>query len=146
MISPKSPTPVVIRQHGSFLAADFCSYCDGTKAFPMCRESPNFTADMMLKVRMTFCQVSAASVCLQFYASFSVNHPHHHASCINHQPLLVHWSEMMGCLSFLTHVYDIFGFKLNLKLSTRPEKFLGEISVWDEAEKVSPKGRESFLN
>ena len=55
-------------------------------------------------------------------------------------------SEMMGCLSFLTHVYDIFGFKLNLKLSTRPEKFLGEISVWDEAEKVSPKGRESFLN
>ena len=45
-------------------------------------------------------------------------------------------SEMDGCLSFLTAVYDTFGFKLNLKLSTRPEKFLGEIPVWDAAEKV----------
>ncbi len=33
-------------------------------------------------------------------------------------------------------MYGVFGFKLNLKLSTRPEKFLGEVEVWDRAEKA----------
>jgi threonyl-tRNA synthetase len=31
-------------------------------------------------------------------------------------------------------VYGICGFAFKLKLSTRPEKYIGEISVWDEAE------------
>ena len=44
--------------------------------------------------------------------------------------------EIQGALEFLKHVYETFGFTYNLKLSTRPEKFLGEISVWDAAEKV----------
>ncbi len=39
-------------------------------------------------------------------------------------------------LDFLQTVYNIFGFKLILTLSTRPEKFLGEIEQWNEAEKV----------
>jgi threonyl-tRNA synthetase len=43
-------------------------------------------------------------------------------------------SEMDGCLQFLWDVYAIFGFSFSLKLSTRPESFLGEVSVWDEAE------------
>ena len=44
--------------------------------------------------------------------------------------------EMRGALAFLKHVYTTFGFTYQLKLSTRPEKYLGEASVWDEAEKM----------
>merc|ERR1719334_246836 len=44
-------------------------------------------------------------------------------------------SEMAGALNFLKHVYQIFGFTYQLRLSTRPEKFLGDIKVWDMAEK-----------
>merc|ERR1712117_894600 len=44
-------------------------------------------------------------------------------------------SEMAGALDFLKHVYTIFGFTYQLRLSTRPEKFLGDIAVWDKAEK-----------
>jgi threonyl-tRNA synthetase len=42
----------------------------------------------------------------------------------------------MGCLDFLKFVYGVFGFTFELKLSTRPEGFLGEVSLWDMAEKV----------
>ncbi|MEQ2195904.1 hypothetical protein XENOCAPTIV_020142, partial [Xenoophorus captivus] len=44
-------------------------------------------------------------------------------------------SEMKGCLDFLRCVYDVFGFSFQLYLSTRPEKYLGDIAVWDQAEK-----------
>ncbi|XP_023320102.1 threonine--tRNA ligase, cytoplasmic isoform X3 [Eurytemora carolleeae] len=43
--------------------------------------------------------------------------------------------EMAGCLDFLKHVYSIFGFTYQLRLSTRPEKFMGDIEIWDGAEK-----------
>ncbi|XP_068617082.1 threonine--tRNA ligase 1, cytoplasmic [Brachionichthys hirsutus] len=43
--------------------------------------------------------------------------------------------EIKGCLDFLRAVYDVFGFTFKLNLSTRPEKFLGEPDVWDQAEK-----------
>ncbi|KAJ7994942.1 hypothetical protein DPEC_G00254760 [Dallia pectoralis] len=43
--------------------------------------------------------------------------------------------EMKGCLDFLRCVYDIFGFSFQLYLSTRPEKYLGDIAVWNQAEK-----------
>jgi threonyl-tRNA synthetase len=42
------------------------------------------------------------------------------------------------CFAFLNEVYGAFGFDFQLKLSTRPEKFLGEIETWDKAEAVSP--------
>lgn len=45
--------------------------------------------------------------------------------------------EIKGCLDFLRTVYSIFGFSFKLNLSTRPEKFLGDIEVWNQAEKVS---------
>uniref|UniRef100_A0A4W4EBM6 threonine--tRNA ligase n=1 Tax=Electrophorus electricus TaxID=8005 RepID=A0A4W4EBM6_ELEEL len=44
-------------------------------------------------------------------------------------------SEIKGCLGFLRSVYDVFGFTFKLNLSTRPEKFLGEAELWDQAEK-----------
>ncbi|XP_022366789.1 probable threonine--tRNA ligase 2, cytoplasmic isoform X1 [Enhydra lutris kenyoni] len=43
--------------------------------------------------------------------------------------------EINGCLQFLQSVYSTFGFSFQLNLSTRPEKFLGEVEIWDEAEK-----------
>lgn len=44
-------------------------------------------------------------------------------------------TEIAGCLDFLQCVYNVFGFTFQLHLSTRPEDFLGEIQMWDEAEK-----------
>uniref|UniRef100_A0A3P9I9J0 threonine--tRNA ligase n=1 Tax=Oryzias latipes TaxID=8090 RepID=A0A3P9I9J0_ORYLA len=43
--------------------------------------------------------------------------------------------EIKGCLHFLRAVYDVFGFTFKLNLSTRPERFLGEPEMWDQAEK-----------
>jgi len=43
-------------------------------------------------------------------------------------------TEVLGCLDFLKSVYGILGFKYELLLSTRPEKYLGKLSEWDEAE------------
>ncbi|XP_044836732.1 threonine--tRNA ligase 2, cytoplasmic isoform X2 [Mauremys mutica] len=43
--------------------------------------------------------------------------------------------EMKGCLNFLKSVYAVFGFTFQLHLSTRPENFLGEVEIWDHAEK-----------
>lgn len=43
--------------------------------------------------------------------------------------------EMTNCLLFLKHVYGVFGFKFSLKLSTRPEKYLGNLETWNTAEK-----------
>lgn len=50
--------------------------------------------------------------------------------------------EIKGCLQFLQSVYSTFGFSFQLNLSTRPENFLGEIEMWDEAERV---GRNKVL-
>uniref|UniRef100_G3PNY9 threonine--tRNA ligase n=1 Tax=Gasterosteus aculeatus aculeatus TaxID=481459 RepID=G3PNY9_GASAC len=44
-------------------------------------------------------------------------------------------SEMKGCLDFLRCIYHVFGFSFQLHLSTRPEKYLGDIAVWNRAEK-----------
>lgn len=43
-------------------------------------------------------------------------------------------AEIKSCLEFMEHVYGIFGFDFTLELSTRPEKFLGEIEFWNKAE------------
>jgi threonyl-tRNA synthetase len=43
-------------------------------------------------------------------------------------------SELAGLFDFLKAVYTKFGFSFKFKLSTRPEKFLGQIAEWDRAE------------
>lgn len=45
--------------------------------------------------------------------------------------------EIKNCLDFLRYVYGVFGFSFELYLSTRPDKFMGEIEMWDRAEQVS---------
>jgi threonyl-tRNA synthetase len=42
--------------------------------------------------------------------------------------------EITALFDFLKEVYGKFGFTFKLKLSTRPEGFLGEIKTWDKAE------------
>lgn len=42
--------------------------------------------------------------------------------------------EISQCLQFIQHVYGVFGFTFQLRLSTRPENYMGELSVWDDAE------------
>ncbi|KAJ5072357.1 hypothetical protein M0811_01371 [Anaeramoeba ignava] len=43
-------------------------------------------------------------------------------------------SEINGCLDFVSYIYSIFDLDFDLELSTRPEKFLGEIEMWNKAE------------
>ncbi|PQQ03945.1 threonine--tRNA ligase mitochondrial 1 [Prunus yedoensis var. nudiflora] len=42
--------------------------------------------------------------------------------------------EVKGVLEFIQYTYDIFGFTFDLKLSTRPEKYLGDVATWEKAE------------
>ncbi len=53
-------------------------------------------------------------------------------------------SEMDGCLDFLKHIYGIFGFTFHLKLSTRPEKYLGDIETWNKAEDLLKQSLDRF--
>lgn len=52
--------------------------------------------------------------------------------------------EISGCLDFMAAVYNTFGFKYTLYLSTRPESFLGEVSMWDKAEQKLKNALEKF--
>ena len=42
--------------------------------------------------------------------------------------------EVLGYLDFMSYVYEVFGFKYELYLSTRPAKMLGSAKLWDMAE------------
>lgn len=52
--------------------------------------------------------------------------------------------EVLGALNFLHHVYSVLGFTFNLVLSTRPEKYLGDLAVWDQAEKALEESLNTF--
>ena len=45
-------------------------------------------------------------------------------------------SEITGCLAFLKTIYQKFGFTYDITLSTRPDKYMGELELWDRAEKI----------
>ncbi|ETO16553.1 threonyl-tRNA synthetase [Reticulomyxa filosa] len=54
--------------------------------------------------------------------------------------------EVSNCLHFLDYVYGKFGFRFELALSTRPkEKYLGDIKVWDEAERMLAQALDDFV-
>lgn len=52
--------------------------------------------------------------------------------------------EIQQCLDFVQHVYSVFGFKVHLTLSTRPESFVGEIHLWDQAEAALKESLDSL--
>lgn len=60
--------------------------------------------------------------------------------------------EIKGVIDFIDYVYNMFGFKYHIELSTRPEeKFIGAIELWDKAtealkEAVTEKGMTYVLN
>ncbi len=47
--------------------------------------------------------------------------------------------EVAKILDLYDYVYSIFGLNYSIELSTRPDDFIGEIAVWDEAEKALEK-------
>ncbi|KJE91684.1 threonyl-tRNA synthetase [Capsaspora owczarzaki ATCC 30864] len=53
-------------------------------------------------------------------------------------------NEIDNALAFLKAVYTVFGFTFQLKLSTRPEGFLGDIALWDKAEKQLEESLNKF--
>eukprot|EP01083_Nonionella_stella_P318749 1166659_1 len=56
-------------------------------------------------------------------------------------------AEIENCLDFMAHVYGVFGFEFELELSTRPpQKYLGEIAVWDRAEAQLQQSLDKFVN
>ncbi|NWZ43424.1 SYTC2 ligase, partial [Brachypodius atriceps] len=52
--------------------------------------------------------------------------------------------EIKGCLDFLKSVYAVFGFTFQLHLSTRPESYLGDLEIWDHAEKQLQNSLNNF--
>lgn len=52
--------------------------------------------------------------------------------------------EVSGMFDFLSEVYGKFGFTFKMKLSTRPEGFLGEIETWNKAEALLEKALNDF--
>lgn len=45
-------------------------------------------------------------------------------------------AEVSSFLKMLGEVYKVFGLEYSLALSTRPEGYLGEIELWEKAEKA----------
>jgi threonyl-tRNA synthetase len=54
--------------------------------------------------------------------------------------------EMRDLFDFLRNVYGKFGLTFKLKLSTRPDKFLGDIKTWDLAEKQLQESLNKFAS
>ncbi|KAJ8569822.1 hypothetical protein K7X08_006399 [Anisodus acutangulus] len=52
--------------------------------------------------------------------------------------------EVKGVLDFISYVYKIFGFTFDLKLSTRPEKYLGDLESWEKAEAALAEALNEF--
>ncbi|XP_074568032.1 threonine--tRNA ligase, mitochondrial 1 [Curcuma longa] len=52
--------------------------------------------------------------------------------------------EVKNVLDFISYTYGVFGFTFELELSTRPEKYLGEIEVWDKAEAALTEALNEF--
>lgn len=54
-------------------------------------------------------------------------------------------SEIEGLFDFLKSIYGLFGFTFKLKLSTRPENYLGELATWDYAEEQLKAAMTKFM-
>lgn len=63
-----------------------------------------------------------------------------HIFCTNEQIM----GEIAGLFDFMNSVYGLFGFPFKLKLSTRPEGFMGKIEEWDAAEAQLKQALQEF--
>lgn len=53
-------------------------------------------------------------------------------------------TEMDGLFDFLQEMYGLLGFTFKLNLSTRPEKYLGEVETWNRAEAMLKESLEEW--
>lgn len=53
--------------------------------------------------------------------------------------------EIAGVFDFLQKIYGIFGFEFKMELSTRPEKYVGELETWNAAEKNLENALNKFM-
>ncbi|WP_274307266.1 threonine--tRNA ligase [Solibacillus daqui] len=44
--------------------------------------------------------------------------------------------EITLALQIIDHVYKVFGFEYDIELSTRPDNYMGELTLWDKAEQA----------
>lgn len=42
--------------------------------------------------------------------------------------------EIKNCFNFIETIYNIFGFKFDISLSTRPDAYIGDLELWNKAE------------
>ncbi|KNZ58574.1 threonine--tRNA ligase [Puccinia sorghi] len=54
-------------------------------------------------------------------------------------------SEMAGIFDLLKTVYGMLGFTYKLKLSTRPDNYIGDLEVWNQAEKRLGRALDEFV-
>ncbi|MBW0507961.1 hypothetical protein O181_047676 [Austropuccinia psidii MF-1] len=54
-------------------------------------------------------------------------------------------SEMAGIFDLLKTFYGMLGFTYHLKLSTRPDNYIGDLAVWNEAEKRLAAALDKFV-
>ncbi|KAK3620384.1 threonyl-tRNA synthetase [Elasticomyces elasticus] len=52
--------------------------------------------------------------------------------------------EIKGLFDLLRAVYGLFGFPFKMKLSTRPDNYLGDVATWDRAEASLTKALDEF--
>lgn len=52
--------------------------------------------------------------------------------------------ELEGIFDFMTYVYARFGFPFKLKLSTRPDSYMGKLEDWDRAEEQLKQALQAF--
>ncbi|KAI1097830.1 threonyl-tRNA synthetase [Jackrogersella minutella] len=55
-------------------------------------------------------------------------------------------SEISDLFDFLSEMYGLLGFTFKLQLSTRPEKFMGQIETWDKAEGMLKEALDGFAS
>ncbi|XDG02758.1 hypothetical protein ABKA04_002373 [Annulohypoxylon sp. FPYF3050] len=53
-------------------------------------------------------------------------------------------AEISDLFDFLSEMYGLLGFTFKLHLSTRPEKFMGQIETWDNAESMLKEALDGF--
>ncbi|KAK2770849.1 threonyl-trna synthetase [Colletotrichum kahawae] len=52
--------------------------------------------------------------------------------------------EISGLFDFLSEMYGLLGFSFKLRLSTRPEKYMGELDTWNRAEGMLKQALDEF--
>jgi threonyl-tRNA synthetase len=55
---------------------------------------------------------------------------------MNQQMVMQVKAEVISFLKMLDEVYSVFSLEYSFALSTRPEHYLGEVDLWDQAEKA----------